>query len=49
LYGELMRRLDAGLQAADLRAQLAEGGLWSEAEAMEMAATRLVAARPTTV
>jgi len=49
LYGELMRRLDAGLQAADLQARLTEGAHWSETEAIEIAATRLVATPPTSV
>jgi len=47
LYRELTRRLDAGLQAPDLQAKRTEGALWSEADAMEFTAMRLVAARPT--
>jgi predicted ATPase/DNA-binding winged helix-turn-helix (wHTH) protein len=46
LYCKLMRRLEAGLPAAELLARKAEGALWSEAEAIEFTAKRLVAAGP---
>jgi tetratricopeptide (TPR) repeat protein len=45
LYDELMRRLEAGLPAADLAARQAEGAPWTEAEAIEFTTTRLVPRR----
>jgi tetratricopeptide (TPR) repeat protein len=42
LYNELIRRLEAGIPAADLLTLRAEAALWSDAEAMHFTSTRLV-------
>jgi predicted ATPase/DNA-binding winged helix-turn-helix (wHTH) protein len=42
LYDDLLRRLEEGLQAPDRLARMAEGAVWSEAEAVAFTARRLL-------